>query len=108
MFTPMSTPLPSPATTSSKGSGAPLSVADSVGVAAGFLLHAVVGVFVFSSGLLMPAWAIALMILLWVVALWFAIRHRRQPLAVLVTPLATFGLWYLTGWAGETFLGWTG
>jgi hypothetical protein len=102
----MSRSLPSPASVPKAAD--PLSIGDLLVASVGFLLHAGVGVFVAASGLMMPAYAILLMILLWVMALWFAIRHRRRPLLVLVTPLATFGVWYLTGRAGEAFLGWTG
>jgi hypothetical protein len=104
--TPISIPPRSPAPVPKAAD--PLSIADVVMATVGLLLHAAVGVFVAASGLMMPAFAVLLMILLWVMALWFAILHRRRPLVVLVTPLATFGVWYLTGWAGETFLGWTG
>lgn len=104
----MSTPMSTPATMSPSDAPSPSSIAHRVAVVAGFVLHAAVGVFVASSGLLMPAWAVVLMVLIWLLAMWFAIAQRRRPLAVLLTPFATFAIWYLTGWAGETFLGWTG
>jgi hypothetical protein len=73
----------------------------------GFALHAVVGVFVLASGLMMPAWAILALGAVWVIALVAAYRRRDRPWFVLLTPVVTFGIWYLTGWAGETYLGWT-
>jgi hypothetical protein len=83
------------------------SLGSRIAVVAGFALHAVVGVFVISSGLRMPAWAILALAALWVVALVAAVRRRHRPLFVLLTPVVTFAIWYLTGWAGETYLGWT-
>ena len=83
------------------------SIASRIAVVAGFALHAVVGIFVLSSGLMMPAWAIVALAAVWVVALVAAIRRRHRPLFVLLTPVVTFAIWYLTGWAGETYLGWT-
>ena len=84
------------------------SIAGRIVVAIGFLAHAVVGVFVLSSGLMMPAWAIVALAAVWTVALFMAIRRRHRPLYVLMTPVVTFAIWYLAGWAGETYLGWTG
>ena len=76
-------------------------------VALGFLAHGVVGVFVLSSGLMMPLWAIVALAAFWTAALVAAIRRRDHPLFVLLTPAVTFAVWYLAGWAGETYLGWT-
>ena len=83
------------------------SIAGGIAVAVGFLAHAVVGVFVLSSGLMMPAWAIVALATVWAVALVMAIRRRHRPLYVLMTPVVVFAIWYLAGWAGETYLGWT-
>jgi hypothetical protein len=76
-------------------------------VAIGFLAHGVVGFFVLSSGLMMPLWAILALAAVWIVGLVAAIRRRDEPLFVLLTPVVTFAIWFLTGWAGETYLGWT-
>ena len=76
-------------------------------VVAGFVLHAVAGVFVISSGLMMPMWAIIALAAFWCAALVFAIHQRHRPVAVLLTAVVTFAVWFLTGWAGETFLDWT-
>jgi hypothetical protein len=75
-----------------------------VAVVAGFALHAVAGVFVLSSGLMMPTWAIIALAVFWAAALATAIRQRHRPLFVLLTPVVTFAVWFLAGWAGETFL----
>jgi hypothetical protein len=83
------------------------SIGGRLAVAVGFLAHAVVGVFVFSSGLMMPAWAVVALIAVWAVALVMAFRRRSRPLWVLMTPVVVFAIWYLAGWAGETYLGWT-
>jgi hypothetical protein len=88
-------------------SAPPLSVGSRVAVVAGFALHAVVGALVIASGLVMPAWAIVALAAVWVVALVAAIRQRHRPLFALLTPVLTFGIWYVTGWAGETYLSWT-
>ncbi|HEY1278581.1 MAG TPA: hypothetical protein VGF22_02830 [Acidimicrobiales bacterium] len=84
------------------------SVAHRVALGAGVLLHLVVGVFVLSSGLLMPPWAVAGLAVLWLVGFFVVYRYRSRPIVAFVVPAATMGLWFLTGWAGETFLGWTG
>ena len=84
-----------------------LTLCSRIAVAAGFALHAVAGFFVLASGLMMPTWAIVALAMFWFAALVFAIRQRHRPLAVLLTPVVTFAVWFLTGWAGETFLGWT-
>src|SRR5262245_36168667 len=86
----------------------PSSIGSRLAVVAGLLLHGVVAIFVLASGLMMPAWAIVALAATWVGALVLAIRHRHRPLFVLLTPAVMFAIWYLTGWAGETYLGWTG
>jgi hypothetical protein len=83
------------------------SIGSRLAVVAGFLLHGVVGIFVIASGLMMPAWAIVALAAIWFGALVLAARERHRPLFVLLTPAVMFAIWYLTGWAGETYLGWT-
>ena len=87
---------------------APSSIAHRVALVAGVLLHLVVGAFVLSSGLLMPAWAVVGLTLVWLAGFFAVYRHRSRPLVAFVVPAATVALWFLTGWAGETFLGWSG
>jgi len=76
-------------------------------VVLGFLLHLAVGVIVLFSGLIMPGWAVALLGLLWLVALAVAIRWRSRPPVVVLVPFVMLAVWLLTAWAGELFLGWT-
>jgi hypothetical protein len=95
-------------TTTTTGTASGWSLAGGLAVAIGFALQAIAGVFVSASGLIMPAWAIAATVTVWLTGLVVAIRHRRRPLVVLLVPVATMAVWLLTGWAGETFLGWTG
>jgi hypothetical protein len=56
------------------------SIGSRIAVAVGFLAHAVVGLFVLSSGLMMPAWAIVALAAVWAIALAMAIRRRHRPL----------------------------
>ena len=106
-----STPItstPAAPTTATTATSRRWSLAAGLGVVVGFALHAVAGVFVLASGLIMPVWAIAALVAVWLIGLAVAINHRRRTLVVLLVPVATMALWFLTGWAGETFLGWTG
>jgi hypothetical protein len=84
------------------------SIGHRVALVVGVLLHLVVGVFVLSSGLLMPAWAVVGLTLLWLAGFVVVYRYRSRPIVSFVVPAATMALWFLTGWAGERFLGWTG
>jgi hypothetical protein len=72
------------------------------------LLHLVVGVFVLSSGLLAPGWAVVLLAAVWA-ALWLAIwRWRRtSPIRTMLVPFGMAALWWVTISAGERWLGWT-
>ena len=65
------------------------SIGGRVAVITGFLLHAGVGVFVLSSGLMMPVWAVVVLAAVWVASLAGAIRERHRPLHVLLTPVVT-------------------
>jgi hypothetical protein len=78
-----------------------------VAAVVGFLLHLAVGAWVLVGGLIMPAWAVLAMVILWAGVLVLAIRWRRRPMLVLAAPLATLAIWFLVAWAGDTFLGWT-
>ena len=55
----------------------------------------------------MPYWAVAVLGVIWVIGLLAAIRWRNSRPLFLALPFAIVGLWFLTAWAGETFLGWT-
>ncbi len=73
----------------------------------GFVLYAAAGLPILFAGLIMPLWAVALLGAIWLIGLVAAIRERHNRLVFLALPFVMVGLWYLTAWAGETFLGWT-
>jgi hypothetical protein len=76
-------------------------------VGIGFVLEVGVGILVLVSGLIMPAWAVVGLGVLWLLGLVAAIRWRRKPAVVLAVPLAMIAIWSATAWAGETLLDWT-
>jgi hypothetical protein len=67
-------------------------------------------IFYVASGLLAPAWAVVLLLVVWLALFAVAIRllRRRRPLWVLLTPIAAWLIWFAALTAGETWLGWTG
>ncbi|MET0414832.1 MAG: hypothetical protein ABW022_02275 [Actinoplanes sp.] len=67
-------------------------------------------VFYAASGLLAPAWAVVLLLIVWLVLVIVAIQllRRRQPLWVLLTPVVAYLIWLAALTAGEKWLGWTG
>ena len=77
----------------------------------GIVLHVVIGVFPFgASGLLAPAWGIAVLYLIWVALLVVAIRVARDPDRRKLTPLvpvAAIVVWFAVMTAGDLALGWT-
>ena len=80
-----------------------------IALVAGALMHLIVGAFVASSGLVAPAWAVALLVGVWAglaVMLWR--WHRRRPLAALGLPFVAAVVWWGTITLGENLLGWRG
>jgi hypothetical protein len=73
----------------------------------GFVLYAAAGLPILFAGLIMPWYGVAFLGVLWVIGLVLAIRWRDRTLVFLALPFVMVGLWFLTAWAGETFLGWT-
>ena len=67
-------------------------------------------VFYLASGLLAPGWAVALLLVVWLTLVVAAVvlLRRRQPLWVLLTPVAAALIWFAALTAGERWLGWTG
>ena len=67
-------------------------------------------IFYAASGLLAPAWAVALLLVVWLVLVVTAVQllRRRRPLWVLPMPLAAWLIWWGALSGGETWLGWTG
>ena len=78
---------------------------------AGFVLHAVIGVFPFAfTGLLAPPWAVAAVFAWWLVLLAVAVKlarsDQRRWRVVLVPAVALLG-WFAVLTVGDVFLGWT-
>jgi hypothetical protein len=76
----------------------------------GFVAFLATLIFYVASGLLAPGWAVALLLVIWLALLAVAIQLLRQkrPLWVLVLPVVSWLVWFLTLSAGEAWLGWTG
>jgi hypothetical protein len=70
--------------------------------------HLVVGVFYVSSGLVAPGWAVAVLLLWWVL---LAVQLSRLALRgswwTPAVPVVAFATWYVVLTAGERLLGWT-
>jgi hypothetical protein len=70
--------------------------------------HLVVGVFYVSSGLVAPGWAVALLVVWWVL---LAVQLSRLALRgswwTPTVPVVAFATWYVVLTAGERLLGWT-
>jgi hypothetical protein len=71
------------------------------------VLMVVVGYFYLASGLFMPAWALALLAVLWITLAWYGVRlARTRSLLVLVLPVIGAAAWVLLAWFGGSVLGW--
>jgi hypothetical protein len=79
-----------------------------VALFAGGFLHLVMGVFVLSSGLLAPWWAVLLLVAVWA-SLWIPIRRWRHahPFRTMLVPFAMAVIWWAVITAGDVWLGWT-
>jgi hypothetical protein len=74
----------------------------------GFFLHLVMGVWYAFSGLVAPAWAVVVLMAIWVlitVATWRLLRGR--PALVLAVPVADLAIWLALVTAGGAFLNWS-
>lgn len=79
-------------------------IAGWIGVAA----HLCVLVFYVSSGLVAPGWAVAALLVVWLVLLGVAVRLlRTRPALTLLVPIAAAVIWLAVISAGEAWLGWT-
>jgi membrane-bound ClpP family serine protease len=66
-----------------------------------------IGYVYLASGLFMPAWALALLAVLWVTLAWYGVRlARTRSLLVLVLPVIGALAWVLLAWFGGSVLGW--
>jgi hypothetical protein len=82
-------------------------LAGAVALVFSVLMHLAIGMFVFSSGLIAPGWAVVGLISVWTAGAWGIWRFRRVPELVLVIPMAMAVVWWATITLGERFLGWT-
>ena len=61
-----------------------------------------------ASGLLAPAWAVAVLLVIWAALTVVAILLlRRRPVLVPLVPIAAALIWFDAISAGDAFLGWT-
>lgn len=82
-------------------------LAGMIGLVFGSILHVVVGVFVFSTGLIAPWWAAVVMVAVWFVGASLLWSWRRSPGRALAVPVVMAAIWWATMTAGDTWLGWT-
>jgi hypothetical protein len=73
----------------------------------GFTLYLVVGYIVLVSGLVMPAYAVIFLGLVWLVGLYLAVRWRKQRNRFLALPFIMFAIVLATAYLGGELLGWT-
>lgn len=74
----------------------------------GLVAHLALGAWYAASGLVAPAWAVAGLVLVWLVLLAVAIRLlRRRPALVPLVPLSAVLIWLAVVSAGDVWLGWT-
>lgn len=86
----------------------PRDIAAYVAAGVALVLMLVVGFFYLASGLMAPAWAVSVLLMIWVGLfslglLW--VRHR--PLWVLPIPLVAATVWWGGMYLGGEVLGWT-
>lgn len=73
----------------------------------GFSLYLVVGYIVLVSGLIMPAYAVIILGVIWLIGLYLAVRWRRQRNRFLALPFIMFAIVLATALLGGELLGWT-
>ena len=60
------------------------------------------------SGLIMPGWAVAVLLLVWAGLVWVGFRLARSgSYLVVAVPVVAAGIWLLSAWLGDVLLGWT-
>ena len=70
--------------------------------------HVVVGYLYLVSGLVVPAWALGVLFVIWLGLLWLAISLlRRRPAWTLLVPVGAVAIWLAIVSAGDAWLGWT-
>ena len=79
-----------------------------VAVVAGAVAHAAVGLAIVPLGLVVPGWAVLLLLVVWAALLAVAVRQRgTRPLLFLAAPLATAAIAAGVLYLGGTYLHWT-
>lgn len=74
----------------------------------GLVAHLALAFWYAATPLVAPAWAVAVLVLVWLALLVVAIRLlRRRPVLVPVVPLAAVVIWVAAVSAGDAWLGWT-
>lgn len=72
-----------------------------------FALHLVAGFFYLLSGLLAPPYAVAGLVVVWLILLWWLIRLRHERWRVMIVPGVAVAAWFTVLLLGDAFLGWT-
>ncbi|WP_222870605.1 hypothetical protein [Micromonospora sp. MP36] len=74
----------------------------------GLAVHLAVGFWYAVSGLVVPGWALAGLLVVWTVLLAVGVRLlRRRPALVPLAPLSAVLIWLAVVSAGGAWLGWT-
>ncbi len=74
----------------------------------GLVAHLAAVVWYAASGLVAPAWAVAVLLVIWAVLLAVGLRLRHtRPWLMLLVPVLDAVIWFAAISAGERFLGWT-
>lgn len=82
-------------------------IASLIGLVFGAVLHLVVGLFVFTTGLVAPWWAWFGLMGVWLVGARLMWRWRGAPIRTMLVPFGTAAVWWATVMAGDVWLGWT-
>ncbi len=85
----------------------PRSIARIVVAVLACLVHAVFGVTVAVSGLIMPMGAVYLLGLFWIAGVAAMIRARHRPALMIVVPIVSWVVWFTVVWIGDAWWGWT-
>jgi hypothetical protein len=74
----------------------------------GLVAHLGAFIWYAASGLVAPAWAVAVLLVIWAVLLVVGLRLRKtRPFWMLLIPVLDAVIWFAGITAGERFLGWT-
>jgi hypothetical protein len=71
------------------------------------VLHAAAGFLVLVGGLIMPAWAVVSLGVVWAGLLVVIILKRGQPGWAFAMPVVSVALWFAAAFLGDAFLDWT-